>query len=316
AGVSESACVVGLFTRPGPATGLPTWTEQSDLRFAMHCAQGEFPRVILAPGDHEEAFELTWQAFNLADELQTPVMILGDSYLSDNRQTVPPFDGSAVTIHRGKLVAEGDIADRADALDDDGGYLRYKLTDDGISVRALPGVTGAIQIVNSYEHDERGYGAQGEIASVRKAQNEKRLHKLDHARDIVPPPTHYAAEGPELSLLVFGTTKMPALQAMDWLDDEGIAVEMLQLTTLWPFPVDEVADYLDGAKRTLVIEANATGQLEGLVRQYALREVDDRLHRYDGRPFSPEMIYAKALETLGRKSDVAPSGQRLEGVAL
>ena len=92
AGVSESAVVVGLFTRPGPATGLPTWTEQCDLRFVLHAAQGEFPRVVLAPGDHTEAFELTWQAFNLADQLQTPVILLGDTYLSDNRRRQPPFD--------------------------------------------------------------------------------------------------------------------------------------------------------------------------------------------------------------------------------
>ncbi len=86
AGVCETAVVVGVFTRPGPATGLPTWTEQSDLRFVLHAAQGEFPRVVLAPGDRTEAFELAWKAFNLADQLQTPVVLLGDSYLSDNRR--------------------------------------------------------------------------------------------------------------------------------------------------------------------------------------------------------------------------------------
>ena len=97
AGVSESAVVVGLLTRPGPATGLPTWTEQSDLRFAIHAAQGEFPRVVLAPGDHTDAFELTWQAFNLADQLQPPVIILGDTYLSDNRQTRPRCSSTEMT---------------------------------------------------------------------------------------------------------------------------------------------------------------------------------------------------------------------------
>ncbi len=156
AGVSESACVVGLFTRPGPATGMPTWTEQSDLRFALHAAQGEFPRIVIAPGDHTQAFDLTWQAFNIADELQTPVILLGDTYLSDNRKTSEPFDTKAVRISRGKLQAEGEVAD----------YLRYRVTDDNISLRALPGVKGATQLVNSYEHDEAGFGAQGEDAAV------------------------------------------------------------------------------------------------------------------------------------------------------
>jgi len=116
AAVSESAVVVGVLTRPGPATGLPTWTEQSDLRYVIHAAQGEFPRVVLAPGDRTDAFDLTWNAFNLADQLQTPVVILGDSYLSDNRESVPYFDLDAVTVDRGKLVTEGDIADHLEAL--------------------------------------------------------------------------------------------------------------------------------------------------------------------------------------------------------
>lgn len=316
AGVSESAIVVGMFTRPGPATGLPTWTEQSDLRFVLHAAQGEFPRVILAPGDHTEAFELTWQAFNLADILQTPVVILGDSYLSDNRRTVDPFDFEAVTVDRGKLVASGDIADHPDALDTDGDYLRYKIADDGISVRALPGVKGATQVVNSYEHDEKGYGAQGEIASVRVGQNEKRLRKIERARALVPPPRRYGPDSADLSLVVFGTTKQPALEAMDWLADEGVHVNMLQLVTLWPFPAEDVSAFLDAATRTLIVEGNATGQLEGLIRQECLRGADDRLHRYDGRPFSPEQIYAHVKRTLGMGIDALPSGASLEEVAL
>ncbi len=184
AGVSESACVVGLFTRPGPATGMPTWTEQSDLRFALHASQGEFPRVVIAPGDHTEAFDLTWRAFNLADELQTPVILLGDTYLSDNRKTSDPFDTSAVKISRGALQTEGRVDD----------YLRYRVTDNGVSPRALPGVQGAVQLVNSYEHDEAGYGAAGEDAAIRSAQNSKRLAKMELAADLVPPPAHYGPE--------------------------------------------------------------------------------------------------------------------------
>jgi 2-oxoglutarate ferredoxin oxidoreductase subunit alpha len=312
AGVSESAVVVGVFTRPGPATGMPTWTEQSDLRFVLHAAQGEFPRVVLAPGDVTEAFELTWQAFNLADVLQTPVVILSDAFLSDNRRTAEPFDLANVKIDRGKLVVEGDVGEHPDSLGPEGTYLRYKLTDDGVSVRALPGVAGAIQVVNSYEHDEHGYGAQGEIATVRSAQ--KRLRKLDLARRMAPRPRRYGPERANLSLIVFGTTKQPALQAIDWLAAEGVSVNMLQVVTVWPFPSAEVAEFVDEAERTLVIEANATGQLEGLVRQECLRQVDDRLHRYDGRPFSPEQIYVRARQLLGLDVTLIPSGARLEGL--
>ncbi|MCL4079709.1 2-oxoacid:acceptor oxidoreductase subunit alpha [Coriobacteriia bacterium Es71-Z0120] len=300
AGVSESAVVVGVFTRPGPATGMPTWTEQSDLRYVIHAAQGEFPRVVLAPGDREDAFRLTWQAFNLADQLQTPVVILGDSYLSDNRQTVPFFDLDEVTVERGKLIAEGDVADHPEALGPDGVYLRYKVTEDGVSWRALPGVRGARQLANSYEHDERGFGALGEEAAVRLAQNEKRMRKLELARAIVPPPARFGSppEEADIGIVLFGTTKGPAREAARMLAREGVRVAILQVVTLWPFPAEEVAAFMDAARRTAVVEGNLTGQLESLVREHALREPDARLHRYDGRPFSPEQIARFVKEVL------------------
>lgn len=298
AGVSESAVVVGVFTRPGPATGLPTWTEQSDLRYVIHAAQGEFPRVVLAPGDRADAFEFTWRAFNLADQLQTPVVILGDSYLSDNRESLPYYDLDAVTIDRGKLVAEGSIADHPEAIDEAGRYLRYKLTDDGVSTRVLPGVTGAIQLGNSYEHDEYGYGSAGEAADMRAAQNEKRMAKLELARTLVPPPATFGAPPGEadVAVLFFGTTKGPVLEAMRWIEPDGVKVAAMQVVALWPFPADDVAAFLGAAKRTLIVEANYTGQLQGLVREQCLRDVDATLHRYDGRPFSPEQVYAKLEE--------------------
>jgi len=301
AGVSESAVVVGLFTRPGPATGLPTWTEQSDLRFALHASQGEFPRVILAPGDHSQAFDLTWKAFNLADQLQTPVVILGDSYLSDNRQSVPYFALDAVTVDRGKLIAEGDVAQQPQALSEDGRYLRYKLSEDGVSWRALPGVTGALQVVNSYEHDQYGYGQQGEIAEERQTQNEKRMRKLEFARTLVPPPAYFGVPPGEadVGILVFGTTKGPALEALRWLEEDGVKVALMQAVTVWPFPAEEVTAFLDASRRTTIIEGNYTGQLQGLVREQCLRDVDHTLHRYDGRPFSPERIYAHIKEVIG-----------------
>ena len=300
AGVSESAIVVGVFTRPGPATGLPTWTEQSDLRFVLHAAQGEFPRVVLAPGDRTQAFELTWKAFNLADQLQTPVILLGDTFLSDNRESVPPFDTSAVTVDRGKLVAEGDVTVHPGATDDTGLYLRYKVTADGVSIRALPGVTGACQVVNSYEHDEYGYGAAGEEIANRVAQNEKRMRKMDLACGLVPPPLITGPEphGADLSIVYFGSTRGPLRSALEWLEAEGITVATMQVVTLWPFPVKEVEEFLDASKRTMIIEGNMTGQLEGLIRQKCLRAFDWRINRYDGRPFSPEQIYTTVKEVV------------------
>lgn len=298
AGVSETACVVGLFTRPGPATGLPTWTEQSDLRFALHASQGEFPRVVLAPGDHTQAFELTWKAFNLADELQTPVILLGDSYLSDNRKTSEPFDTDAVTVSRGKLQATGSVED----------YERYAVTDDGVSLRALPGVEGAIQIVNSYEHDAKGYGAQGETIDNRVAQNSKRMRKLELAASLVPPPLTFGPDKADVSIVCFGTTIMPVREALSWLEADGHAVNAMQVVTLWPFPTERVAEFVEAAAHTLVIESNVTGQLEGLVREHCLLSLDESLHRFDGRPISPEMVYAAVKAHFGEDVTLTDGG--------
>jgi 2-oxoglutarate ferredoxin oxidoreductase subunit alpha len=300
AGVSESAIVVGVFTRPGPATGMPTWTEQSDLRYVLHSAQGEFPRVILAPGDRQDCFDLSWQAFNLADQLQTPVVILGDSYLSDNRESLPPFDLSKVTIERGKLITDGSVRDQPEALGEDGSYLRYKSSPDGVSWRALPGVAGATQLVNSYEHDEYGYGAQGEDARNRMQQNEKRLHKMALAAELAPPPAYFGVHpaDAEMSIVVFGSVKGPVLQAIEWLEREGHPVALMQIVTVWPFPAHEVTKFLDASQRTMIVEGNATGQLEGLIAQECLRTFDWRMHRYDGRQFSPEQVYETVMEVL------------------
>jgi len=298
AGVSESACVVGLFTRPGPATGLPTWTEQSDVRFALHASQGEFPRVVLAPGDHTQAFELTWKAFNLADELQTPVIILGDSYLSDNRKTSEPFDNDAVEIKRGSLITEGTVTD----------YRRYADTDSGVSPRAVPGVIGAVQVVNSYEHDEAGYGAQGETAANRTTQNEKRMRKLELARTLVPGPETYGDPDATLRVVCFGTTIMPVREAVEWLAAEGHPIAVLQVVTLWPFPAEEVREFLGAAEHSLVVEGNFTGQLEGLVREHCLVALDSNLRRHDGRPISPEMVYSKIKEHLGEPVTLTAAG--------
>lgn len=302
AGVSESACVIGLFTRPGPATGMPTWTEQSDLRFAIHASQGEFPRVVLAPGDHTQAFELTWKAFNLADVLQTPVIILGDSYLSDNRKTSPAFDTEAVTVDRGEIIDEGTVVE----------YRRYAVTETGVSARALPGVKGALQLVNSYEHDDFGYGAQGELADVRVAQNEKRLRKEGLARSIVPAPIRIGPDSPDVTIVCFGTTIMPVRQALAWLSEEGFSVAALQVVTVWPFPAREIVDFLTDGGHVLVIEGNANGQLEGLIREHCLIAPDSHLRRYDGRPISPEQVYQRVRSILGDEVVLSPAGALLD----
>jgi 2-oxoglutarate ferredoxin oxidoreductase subunit alpha len=287
AGVSESAVVVMVSQRPGPATGLPTWTEQSDLRTVLHAAQGEFPRIVLAPGDHEDCFELAWRAFNLADKLQTPVVLLLDNYLSENRADVTAFHASAVEIDRGDIVVEGSVED----------YRRYQVTDSGVSRRAVAGVEGALQVVNSYDHDE--YGFASEEPDVRIAQNEKRMRKEATAADLVPSPWVEGDADAAVSIVCWGSTKMPVREAVSWLAADGVSSRIMHVRTLWPFPAQAVSSFIEEAREAgspvVVIEGNATGQLEGLIRQECLHVPEARCRRYDGRPFSPEVV-AEFLE--------------------
>ncbi len=224
------------------------------------------------------------------------MIILGDSYLSDNRQTLPLPDTSGVVVERGDLITEGEVAD----------YHRYEVTESGVSPRVLPGVEGALQLVNSYEHDAHGWAA--EDAATRLAQNAKRLRKQSLAAELVPPPIEYGPRVADVSILLFGSTKMPAREAMKWLEADGVTVNVLQLVTVWPFPKVRVAEFLERSKRSLVIEGNATGQLEGLIREHCLKEPGHRLHRTDGRPFSPELIYATVLRMLGSQVELTETG--------
>jgi 2-oxoglutarate ferredoxin oxidoreductase subunit alpha len=227
------------------------------------------------------------------------VVILGDSYLSDNRQSVIPFDTERVQIQRGEIVTEGEVHD----------YLRYRITRDGVSPRALPGVKGAEQLVNSYEHDEYGWGQEGEHAEIRKSQDEKRMRKEDQARALVPPPVRYGRDDAEVSIIAFGSTKGPIRDAMAECESDGIKVNFLQVVTCWPFPGGEVADFMREAKRTLVVENNYTGQLEQLIRQECLIAPDDRLHRYDGRTFTYPQI-AEKVRAMAREPVAAGEGVR------
>jgi 2-oxoglutarate ferredoxin oxidoreductase subunit alpha len=311
AGVSETPIVVGLFSRPGPATGLPTWTEQGDLRFAIHAAQGEFPRVVVSPGDKEEAFCLAADAFNLAEELQTPVIILSDMFMQESHQTVEPFDWQAVQIGRGKLLSQQDVDAMPRREDGTADYLLYSLGGDsrdgaadpepwadGVSPRALPGTRGVVGIRNSYEHDEMGWAT--EDARMRSEQNVKRIAKLETAARMVPAPRHYGPDEADLTILSWGSTKGPIREAMRRLEEADLAVNFLQVVTLWPFPADDVATTMRAAKRTLLVEDNLTGQFEGLIREQCLLAPDHSLRKWDGRPFFCEEIEAKAREVLAR----------------
>ena len=283
AGMTETPVVAFLGQRPGPATGLPTRTEQAELFFALHAGHGEFPRAVLAPATAEDAFHMAVKAFNLAEKYQTPVIILGDHHLSTSYATVDRFDLSKVKIDRGELLDDGEAA----ALTD---YKRHKVTRSGVSPRALPGQGKALAVTDSDEHDEAGHMI--EDAATRNQQVEKRLRKLAGLKRDVTRPEFHRTDGAKVMLIGWGSTYGAIREAAAILEEEGKSVNTLHLSQVWPFPAAPVAAAMREQKN-IVIEGNATGQLAQLIRRETGLEADGTISRYDGRPHAPEDIVSR-----------------------
>lgn len=280
AGMTETPIVVVDGQRPGPAIGLPTRTEQGDLEFVLHASHGEFPRAVLAPATVEDAFWLTIKAFNLAEKYQLPVILLTDHHLASSYATVDKFDLSKVTIDRGLLFS----AEEAGELK----YMRHKITKSGISPRAFPGQEGALVVTDSDEHDEEGHLI--EDAEARTQMMQKRMRKLFSLKKDIAPPQLYGPKSAETTLIGWGSTYGAICEAVDILRAERASVNLLHLSELWPFPAEAIADALDSARNSYVIENNATGQLSHLIRAETGRKVSGRILKYDGRPFTPVYI--------------------------
>jgi 2-oxoglutarate/2-oxoacid ferredoxin oxidoreductase subunit alpha len=281
AGMTETPLVIVEGMRGGPATGLPTWSEQGDLRMVLHAHQGEFPRIILAAGDAGEAFDLTRQAFNLAEIYQTPVVVLIDKNICDDEQNFQMFDPTSYQINRGKTI---------EGLDSD--YHRYKVESGGVSTRAFPG-SGNFFIANSDEHDEKGYST--EEIEMRTRQMQKRMEKLQTcARNHMQGPKLYGPKKADLTLVSWGSNKGPILETLKTFPN----VNYLHLTWLNPFPTQVVASLLKTSKRLLNVENNYSAQMGGLIREKTGIELPDNLLRYDGRPFFVEELTEKIKSAL------------------
>jgi len=292
-GITETPAVIMLAQRPGPSTGLPTYSSQGDLRFVIHASQGEFPRVVIAPGDIEECFYETMRAFNWAEKYQLPVILLTDKYLVESQMSVEPFDANRVKIERGTLIT-GEYGGEEE-------YKRHKITETGVSPRAIPLTKGTVVRTTANEHNEYGYTT--EDPNMTTKMMDKRMRKLLHlAKELeeenMKTTKLYGSEEVEATIVSWGSTKGPIREAMKLLHREGIAVNYLQILYLQPFPTGIVEKIMDKAKKTIVIENNKTSQLSSLIREYVLRDVDHKILKYDGRPFNPSYLYQRIKDVL------------------
>ena len=278
AGITETPLVIAEVQRPGPATGLPTRTEQSDLFFVIFGGHGEFPRIVFTPGTPEQALFLTNKAFHLAEKYQIPVIIQSDQYLADSQWTFDDINSD--------LLQYEDFRLRGPELFNTESYQRYAYSENGISPLAIPGASKHLVVFDSDEHDQDGHII--EDAETRNMMVEKRYHKKTPLiRQEIAPPSFYGARNPDIVVTGFGSTFGVIKEAVEHLVDAH-KIAMLHFSEVYPFPMRNDFDYvemLNKAKLTLCVENNVTGQFAQLMRMETGFEFGARINKFDGRPF-------------------------------
>ncbi|HEX8923249.1 MAG TPA: hypothetical protein VF828_00765, partial [Patescibacteria group bacterium] len=275
-GIAELGTVFYLVSRPGPATGMPTWTSQGDLMHAVYSGHGEFPKVVLAPSDHQESFEYSALALNLAAGYQLPVLVLSDKLLAESSANCPNFSKITLKNSPGSVLSDPDSA-----------FRRYSLqTANGVSALTLPGTAGGSFLANSYEHDEAGFAT--EDASMAASQAQKRALKLTSILPSLPVAEFIGSDKAEKLIISWGSTKGVILEALKSLPPEKYAY--LHIKTVWPINPD-LHFLIDPFKDITVIENNFGNPLVTLLKSQFNFNPGRLLNKFDGRPFFPEEIY-------------------------
>lgn len=287
ASMAEIPLVVVDAQRGGPSTGLPTKMEQSDLNIAVYGGHGDSPRIVLAPASVAECFHLGVWGFNLAEEYQTPVIILTDYSLSFRTETIEPFDLSKYPVINRKQP-EGELGPKQ--------YKRYHVNGSYVSPMALPGTPNAQYTATGLEHNE--YGSPAYTPAAHMAGTEKRWRKLEPLKASREYVRHFGADQAKIGLLCWGTTAGPCRGAVHLAAQEGIPVSMLQVQMLSPLPVEAIQEFVDSVDIVLVPEVNYLGQFAKMVQA----ELGVKVHsytQYTGMPFTRLAILRKIHQLLG-----------------
>jgi 2-oxoglutarate ferredoxin oxidoreductase subunit alpha len=275
--------------RAGPATGVPTKTEQGDLWQVMGAGQGDYPRIIVAPSTIPDCFKTVPKLFNLVDKFQCPGIILSDLLLSEGRSSVDPAElNFNVSIDRGAVIG---LNGSTPPLN--GGYKRYQLTDDGISPRALPGTLGFEHVVATDDHDEDGVLISDEYTNPhkRQAMHEKRMRKMESILPLIDAPRLWGAEDAQVTLLGWGSTEGVIHEAIEKLArEEDITANNLQIKWIVPLHGAEITALLAKGKKVIIVENNYSGQFARYLRSETGIAADGHIRKYDGEPFMPHHI--------------------------
>lgn len=302
----ETPVVVINCQRAGPSTGVPTKTEQGDLWQMLGAAFGDYPRVIAAPLDIGDCFKLIPEIFNIADRFQCPGLVLCDLLLSEGRLSVDPKDlDFSPPIDRGELITKtnGDSS----AVATNGDYKRYLITESGISPRAVPGVPGYVHTAATDEHQEDGILISDEFTNPvkRRAMMEKRMRKVGGMEAAVPPPALWGPRDADVTLIGWGSTKGVIEEACEILNEQGISANQLQIRWLVPLHGEAILDILRGARHTIIVENNYSGQFARYLRSETSFVPDGHIRKYDGEPFMPHHIVEAVKEQLAGKTKLS-----------
>jgi len=292
AGIAEIPVVIVDVQRGGPATGLPTRTEQSDLNEMLYGSHGEIPRIVIAPATISDCFYHMIDAFNLAEQYQCVVIVATDMFMGMSKQSIPAFEYDLIKVKRTGLITDQELAELERS------YKRYALTESGISPRSIPAQANGMYVALSNEHDEE---AREEVEDPynRTTQMEKRFRKLSSFKPDQWGARYDGPEQPELLLIGCGSTYAQLSEARLALEQAGKKVAHLHLQILAPFPAASVGPQVEQARKCLVVDNNFTGQLRMLLqREIGFHHKFISHNRYDGMPLTVGEIIVKANEVL------------------
>jgi len=302
----ETPVVVIDCQRAGPSTGVPTKTEQGDLWQMLGAAFGDYPRVIASPLDIGDCFKIIPEMFNLVDRFQCPGMVLCDLLLSEGRLSVDPKDlGFTPGIDRGELITTANATPSSHGTSGD--YRRYKITESGISPRAIPGVPGHVHTAATDEHDEDGVLISDEFTNTvkRRAMMEKRMRKVTGIEAAIPPPALWGPRNADVTLIGWGSTSGVIEEACEILSEQGISANQLQIRWLVPLHGEAIVEILKGARHTIIVENNYSGQFARYLRSESSYVPNGYIRKYDGAPFMPHHIVEAVKEQLTGKTTLS-----------
>lgn len=301
--IIENPAVFVLAQRPGPATGLPTWTGQADLLMAIGTSHGEFARLVMSVSDSQDSFDLMPIAFNLAEQFQISVIVLTDKQIAEALYTQTQYDMSKATINRGMLITDPKKLEKLKSSD------RYDPnTKDGVSMRWLPGSKAATFVAQGDEHSPDG--TVNEEAANAKLQIDKRMRKLDALKAVLPEPEVWKVvegdlqkvnddEDVDVLLIGWGSTKSTVVDVLRYSPlAEEHSIAYMHYSYLWPLKTERLIKLLQEAKKVILIEGNHQGQLGMLIRQETGHLIKDRILKYDGRPFFYDELTKLITNTL------------------